>query len=55
MARKELQILKQEAYEISIVPVGDMRTNHLEERGNDTIQERVKQENLNSSVIAFTV
>jgi hypothetical protein len=51
----ELQILKQEAYEISIVPIGDMRTNHLEERENDTIQERVKQENLDSSVIAFTV
>jgi hypothetical protein len=55
MARKELQILKQEAYEISIVPVCDMRTNHLKERGNATIQERVKQENLDSSIIAFTV
>jgi hypothetical protein len=55
MERKELERLKQEAYEISIVPDGDMKTNHLEERGNDMIHERVKQENLNSSVIAFTV
>jgi len=55
MERKELQRLKHEAYEISTVLVGDMRTNHLEERGNDMIHERVKQENLNSSVIAFTV
>jgi len=39
-ARKELQWLKQEAKELSIEPVGDSRTNHLDERGNDTIQVR---------------
>ena len=31
---------KKEAKELSIQLVGDLRTNHLEERGNDTIQER---------------
>jgi hypothetical protein len=39
-ARKELQWLKQEAKELSIEHVGDSRTNHLDERGNDTIQVR---------------
>jgi len=33
-ARKELQRQKQEAKELSIKPIGDSRTNHLEERGN---------------------
>jgi hypothetical protein len=42
-ARKELQRLKQEAKELSIKPIGDSRTNHLEERGNDTIQAMKKQ------------
>jgi hypothetical protein len=51
LARKEFRRLKQEAYETFIVPIGDTRTNHLEERGNDMIQERVKQENSDSSVI----
>jgi hypothetical protein len=37
-ARKELQLLKQEVKELSIKPIGDLRTNHLEERGNDTIR-----------------
>jgi len=51
LARKEFRRLKQEAYETFIVPIGDTRTNHLEERGNDMIQERVKQENSDSSAI----
>jgi hypothetical protein len=37
-ARKELQRLQQEAKEFSIKLVSDSRMNHLEERGNDTIQ-----------------
>jgi len=40
LARKELQRLQNEAKELSIQLVGDSRMNHLEERGNDTIQER---------------
>ena len=40
LARKELQRLQKEAKEFSIQLVGDSRTNHLEDRGNDTIQER---------------
>jgi hypothetical protein len=40
LARKELQRLQKEAKELSIQLVGDSRTNHLEERGNDTIQVR---------------
>ena len=40
LARKELQWLQKEAKELSIQLVGDSRTNHLEDRGNDTIQER---------------
>jgi hypothetical protein len=40
LARKELQRLRKKAMELSIKLVGDSRTNHLEERGNDTIQER---------------
>jgi hypothetical protein len=40
LARKELQRLQKKAKELSIQLVGDSRTNHLEERGNDTIQER---------------
>jgi hypothetical protein len=39
LARKELQRLQKEAKELSIQLIGDSRTNHLEERGNDTIQE----------------
>jgi hypothetical protein len=38
--RKELQRIQQEAKELSIKPVSDSRMNHLEERGNDTIQIR---------------
>jgi len=37
LGRKELQ---KEAKELSIQLTGDSRMNHLEERGNDTIQER---------------
>jgi hypothetical protein len=40
LARKELQRLQKKAKELSIQLVGDSRKNHLEERGNDTIQER---------------
>jgi hypothetical protein len=40
LARKELQRLQKEAKELSIQLVGDSTTNHLEERGNDTIQTR---------------
>ena len=40
LARKEHQRLQNEAKELSIQLVGDSRTNHLEERGNDTIQAR---------------
>jgi hypothetical protein len=55
LARKELRRLKQEAYETSIILIGNLRMKHLEERVNDTIQERVEQENLDSSVIVPTV
>jgi hypothetical protein len=40
LARKELQRLQKEAKELSIQFIGDSRMNHLEERGNDTIQKR---------------
>jgi hypothetical protein len=40
LARKELQRLQKEAKELSIQLIGDSRMNHLEERGNDTIQAR---------------
>jgi len=35
--KKRIQRLKQEAKELSIKPIGDSRTNHLKDRGNDTI------------------
>jgi hypothetical protein len=31
-ARKELQRLQQEAKEFSIIPIGDLRMNHLKEK-----------------------
>jgi len=40
LARKELQRLQKEAKELSIQLFGDSRMNYLEDRGNDTIQER---------------
>jgi hypothetical protein len=40
--KKRTQWLKQEAKEFSIKPIGDLRTNHLEEIGNDTIREMKK-------------
>jgi len=40
LGRKKLQRLQKEAKELSIQLTGDSRMNHLEERGNDTIQER---------------
>jgi len=54
-ARKELQRLKQEAKKLSIKPIGDSRTNHLEERGNDTIQAMKKQFNSDSDLKYTTV
>jgi hypothetical protein len=44
LARKELQSLQKKAKEFSIQLVGDSRTNHLEDRGNDTIQERLNSD-----------
>jgi hypothetical protein len=38
--KKELQRLQKEAKEFFIQLVGDLRMNHFEERGNDTIQVR---------------
>jgi len=55
LARKEFWRFKQEAYKTSIVPMGHSRINHLEERGNDTIQEKIEERNLDSSVIVPTV
>jgi hypothetical protein len=53
-ARKELQRLKQEAKELSIKPVGDSKTNHLDERGNDTIQVRSDSDfDVKFSIIQF--
>jgi hypothetical protein len=40
LARKELQRLQNEVKELSIQLIGDSRMNHLEEKGNDTIQTR---------------
>jgi len=44
LVRKELQRLQNEAKELSIQLVSDSRMNHLEERGNDTIQERLNSD-----------
>ena len=44
LARKELQRLQKEAKEFSIQLVGDLRMNHLEERGNDMIQARLNSD-----------
>ena len=53
-ARKELQRLKQTANELSIKPVGDLRMNHLEERGNDTIQARLDSDfGIKFSIVQF--
>jgi Skp family chaperone for outer membrane proteins len=40
LARKELQKLQKEAKELTTQLASDSRMNHLEERGNDTIQAR---------------
>ena len=54
MARKELQKLQKEAKELSIQLIGDSRMNHLEERGNDTIQARSNSDfDLKSAPIQF--
>jgi hypothetical protein len=55
LARKKLWRLKQEAYKTFIIPISDLRMNHLEERGNNTIQKRVKLGISYSSVIVPTV
>jgi hypothetical protein len=39
----QLQRLKKEAKNLSLIPVNDSKTNHLEERGNDTIWATKKQ------------
>jgi hypothetical protein len=39
--RKGLQRFQQEDKELSIKPICDLRTKHLEERGNDMIQARL--------------
>jgi len=49
-AKKELQRLKQKAKELSIKPVGDSRTNHIEEKGNDTTWAMKKQSDSDSNV-----
>jgi hypothetical protein len=43
LARKELQMLQKNAKTFSFIPVNDSRTNHLKERGNDTIWAIKKQ------------
>jgi hypothetical protein len=48
-------MLKQEAYKTSIIPIGNLKMNHIEDRGNDTIQEKVEKENSDSSVIMFAI
>jgi len=54
LARKELQKLQKEAKELSIQLIGDSRMNHLEERGNDTIQARSNSDfDLKSAPIQF--
>jgi hypothetical protein len=54
VGKKELQRLQKEAKELSIQLVGDSRTNHLEDRGNDTIQERSNSDsNVKCATIQF--
>jgi hypothetical protein len=40
---------------MSLIPVNDLRTNHLKERGNDTIQATKKQSDSDSDVKCATV
>jgi hypothetical protein len=44
LARKQLQRLQLEAKELSIKAIGDLKMNHLEERGNGIIQARSDSE-----------
>jgi hypothetical protein len=54
LARKELQRLQNKAKELFIQLVGDSRMNHLEERGNDTIQARSNSDfNVKCATIQF--
>jgi len=54
LARKKLQRLQKEAKELSIQLIGDSRMNHIEERGNDTIQERSNSDfDVKYSIIQF--
>jgi hypothetical protein len=55
VARKELQTLQKEAKTLSFILVNDLRTNHLEERGNDMIWAIKKQSDLNSDVKCTTI
>ena len=48
-------MLKQDAYETSIVPLDDLRMKHLKQRGNYMNHENVEQENLDFSVILLIV
>ena len=54
-AKKELQRLQQEAKELSIKPIGDLRTNSLKERRNNTIRAIKKHLNSDSDVECATV
>jgi hypothetical protein len=55
LERKEPQRLQNEAKELSIQLVGDSRMNHLEQRGNDVIQERSKSDfDVKRATIPFT-
>ena len=44
LARNEFSRLKQQTYETVIIPIKDLRTNLLEERGNDTVQPCISHE-----------
>jgi predicted xylose isomerase-like sugar epimerase len=55
LARKELQMLQKEAKTLSLIPINDSRTIHLEERGNDTIRAMKKQSNLDYDVKCVTI
>jgi hypothetical protein len=55
LATKELQGLQKEAKTLSLISVNDSRMNHLEERGNDTIQAIKKQSDSDSDIKCTTV
>jgi hypothetical protein len=55
LARKELQRLQKKAKTFSLIPINDSRTNHLEERGNDTNRAMKKQSDTDYDVKYTTV